>query len=30
MKNPYWKIKEEENNQEYYLMYCEQDIYKIR
>lgn len=30
MKNPYWKIKEHENNennQEYYLMYCEQDTY---
>lgn len=33
MKNPYWKIKEQENeeneknNQEYYLMYCEQDTY---
>lgn len=27
MKNPYWKIKEDENNQEYYLMYCEQDTY---
>ena len=31
MKNPYWKIKENnesnENNQEYYLMYCEQDTY---
>ena len=27
MKNPYWKIKEDKNNEEYYLMYCEQDTY---
>ena len=26
MKNPYWKIKDE-NNEEYYLMYCEKDCY---
>jgi len=26
MKNPYWKIRQE-NNEEYYLMYCEPDIF---